>query len=54
MRAKMTEHVPPETAACRFWLMNRKPDQWRDKQEIKMDGSEAFLKIWQAISEGRA
>lgn len=24
--------IPPETAAAIFWLKNRKPEQWRDKQ----------------------
>lgn len=26
-----TEHYPPDTAACIFWLKNRRPDLWRDK-----------------------
>lgn len=29
------EHVPPETAACIFWLKNRKPDEWKDKREYE-------------------
>ena len=24
----------PDTTACIFWLKNRRPEQWRDKQEI--------------------
>lgn len=27
------EHVPPDTTACIFWLKNRKPQDWRDRQE---------------------
>lgn len=27
------EHVPPDTTACIFWLKNRKPAEWRDRQE---------------------
>jgi hypothetical protein len=27
------EHIPPDTAACRYWLNNRRPDEWRDKVE---------------------
>ena len=30
---------PPDTTAAIFWLKNRKPDQWRDKQEIDHSGS---------------
>lgn len=34
---KYIEHYPPDTTACIFWLKNRQPENWRDKQEI--DGS---------------
>lgn len=27
-----TEHYPPDTTAAIFWLKNRQPKQWRDKQ----------------------
>lgn len=30
-----TEHYPPDTVACIFWLKNRKPAEWRDKREIE-------------------
>jgi hypothetical protein len=33
IRAQVREHVPPETAACIFWLKNRRKDDWRDKQD---------------------
>ena len=26
VRATITEHVPPDTTACIFWLKNRRPD----------------------------
>lgn len=28
------KHYPPDTTAAIFWLKNRQPDKWRDKQEI--------------------
>lgn len=28
-----TEHYPPDTTAAIFWLKNRRPDHWRDRQE---------------------
>lgn len=31
------EEVPAEVNAGRFWLMNRRPDRWRDKQTIQHD-----------------
>jgi hypothetical protein len=33
------EEVPPDTTACIFWLKNRKPKEWRDKQEIEQVGT---------------
>lgn len=27
------EHYPPDTTACIFWLKNRRPAEWRDRQE---------------------
>jgi len=28
------EHYPPDPTSMIFWLKNRKPKEWRDKQEI--------------------
>jgi hypothetical protein len=28
------KHYPPDPTAAIFWLKNRQPDKWRDKQEI--------------------
>ena len=33
------EHVPPDTTAAIFWLKNRRPAEWRDKQEVEHSGS---------------
>lgn len=30
-----TEHYPPDTTACIFWLKNRQRDKWRDKQDVE-------------------
>ena len=32
------KHYPPDTTAMIFWLKNRKPAEWRDKQEIEHSG----------------
>lgn len=34
-----TEHYPPDTTACIFWLKNRQREQWRDKMdhEVRVD-----------------
>lgn len=32
-----TKHYPPDTIAGIFWLKNRRPDRWKDRQEIGVD-----------------
>lgn len=34
----LTEHVPPDTAAGKFWLTNRAGNRWRDKQDHEHSG----------------
>ena len=35
-RKVTTKHVVPDTTAQIFWLKNRKPAEWRDKQDINL------------------
>ena len=35
---KVEKHYPPDTTAAIFWLKNRQPRQWRDKQDIEHSG----------------
>jgi len=35
-----TKRVIPDVAACIFWLKNRKPKKWRDKQNIELSGED--------------
>jgi hypothetical protein len=37
IRAPLVEHVPPDVAAATLWLKNRRPAQWRDKQDVQID-----------------
>lgn len=34
----VTKEVQPDTTAQIFWLKNRKPDVWRDKQQVEHSG----------------
>lgn len=34
IQTKLTKHYPPDSTAAIFWMKNRKPKEWRDKQEI--------------------
>ena len=48
---EVERYYPPDTTAQIFWLKNRKPEQWRDKQEQKIDLTEA-VKIVDSIGDG--
>ncbi|HBA32969.1 MAG TPA: terminase [Gammaproteobacteria bacterium] len=37
--------IAPDTTACIFWLKNRKPKDWRDKQEVEHSGELEPLKV---------
>lgn len=34
------EHVPPDIGAIKFWLTNRRGEQWRDKQSTELTGKD--------------
>lgn len=54
VRAETREHVPPDTTACIFWLKNRRPEQWRDKQDHNHSGSVQVERIERVIVESAA
>lgn len=33
------EHVPPDVNAAKFWLMNRRSQSWKDKQDVQHSGT---------------
>jgi len=37
------KHVAPDTTAQIFWLKNRKPDQWREKNDLTLTPSNGVL-----------
>lgn len=39
VKTALIRHYPPDTTAAIFWLKNRKPEEWRDKQETEHSGS---------------
>lgn len=36
---EVTKEVVPDTTAQIFWLKNRRPEQWRDKKDVSVEGS---------------
>lgn len=43
--APYREKIAPDTTAAIFWLKNRQPDQWRDKQELEHKGEVALTPV---------
>lgn len=48
---RVTKQVVPDTTAQIFWLKNRKPEQWRDKQQIEHSGGIRSEKLSDIISQ---
>lgn len=48
------KHVVPDTTAQIFWLKNRKPDEWRDKQNVEISGlAEEQSKLSELLEQRR-
>lgn len=39
VKTPIRKFYPPDTTAAIFWLKNRKPAEWRDKQELEHSGT---------------
>lgn len=42
---RVTKEVQPDVTAQIFWLKNRKPDVWRDKQQVDLTGDLTVKKL---------
>lgn len=51
--APYTEHVPPDTTACIFWLKNRRPEAWREVTKHEHGGTIQFEKIERVIIDAQ-
>lgn len=38
VQTPIRKYYPPDSTAMIFWLKNRKPTEWRDKQEVEHSG----------------
>ena len=45
--ADLEKHYPPDPTSMIFWLKNRQPEKWRDKQEINNSHSGEIVFKWQ-------
>lgn len=48
---KVTKEVIPDTTAQIFWLKNRRPDKWRDKQDVEHSGGVSVKNIYENMPE---
>src|SRR4051812_3132152 len=44
------ERYPPDTAAAIFWLKNRRPDLWREKQEITLVSPDVQARLQRQVT----
>ncbi len=44
-RTVVTREVPPDTTAAIFWLKNRRPERWRDRHELGIEGGSVPIKL---------
>lgn len=40
IRAQTVEHVPPDPGAAMNWLKNRRPGEWRERQQVEHTGKD--------------
>jgi hypothetical protein len=50
----LKKHYPPDTTACIFWLKNRQPQQWRDKNKSEPTQNGMPQNLVEAIHERAA
>lgn len=44
-------HYPPDTRAIHMWLLNRRPKEWRDRQEVEHTGKVTLESLLNGIKE---
>lgn len=49
VQTPIRKYYPPDTTAAIFWLKNRKPAEWRDKQEVEHSGELKVSKVTRRI-----
>lgn len=40
---EVEKHYPPDATSMIFWLKNRQPKRWRERQEVAVDGITPFI-----------
>lgn len=48
------KHYPPDTTAAIFWLKNRRPKEWKDKQEFDLGNEPIKVTVTRKVVTGGA
>ena len=51
IEAPYREHIAPDTTAAIFWLKNRRPDLWREKQQHEHSGPDGGPMVVENIGD---
>lgn len=52
--AEYREKIAPDTTAAIFWLKNRQPAEWRDKQDVEHSGEVSVTEIIRRVIDPAA
>jgi len=50
-KTEIIKHYPPDPTSMIFWLKNRKKDEWRDKQDISLEGDALNINVYNIINQ---
>lgn len=45
VQTPIIKHYPPDSTSMIFWLKNRKPKDWRDKQDVEHSGQVTYKNL---------
>lgn len=54
IKTELIKHYPPDSTAAIFWLKNRNPEKWREKQELQLNNEVVKGFIIEPASRGTA
>ena len=53
-RKVTVKRMPPDTAAAFIWLKNRRPKEWRDRRDVKVEADETVSTFLGKLADAEA